>query len=166
MCVFFFCVFFFFLGGVEGEFGVCVFVCVVSSAAVCPLSRDGLFVRHRHKIIRLVVVCLWSVLSCLSLFVTQRGDLTSMAAVSGSLVFLQARQIKKLPSLFYSEHLWFCSFVILVLLWFKCHVLLEWFQTLLDIWLQSSSFTVLGNLEAKMKNFWIVISKEDEIRFL
>ncbi|MEQ2206560.1 hypothetical protein XENOCAPTIV_030983 [Xenoophorus captivus] len=52
--------FFFFPGwsGVEGEFGVCVFICVVSSAIACPFSRDGLFVTHRHKIIRLVVVCL------------------------------------------------------------------------------------------------------------
>lgn len=51
-------------GGGGGRWGgslECVFVCVClrqSSPTVCPLSRDGLFVRHRHKIIRLVVVCL------------------------------------------------------------------------------------------------------------
>lgn len=49
-------------GGMGGEFGacVCLFVFVSGSRLLqsAPFSRDGLFVRHRHKIIRLVVVCL------------------------------------------------------------------------------------------------------------
>ena len=44
-------------------------------------SCDGLFVGHRHKIIRLVVVCLSCVLSCPLSFVIQGGDEPSMAAV-------------------------------------------------------------------------------------
>lgn len=64
------------VGGWNGGSLECVFVCVCfrqSSPTLCPFSCDGLFVRHRHKIIRLVVVCLWSVLSCPSWFVIQRG---------------------------------------------------------------------------------------------
>lgn len=70
---------------------VCVFVCVYfrqSSPTVCPFSRDGLFMRHRHKKYQtghcLPLKCLeLSVLICHA-----EGDQSCMAAVWRSLISL------------------------------------------------------------------------------
>lgn len=83
------------LGGMGVVWSVCLFVLVSGRHLLqsAPFSCDGLFVRHRHKIIRPVVVCLWSVLSCRSRFVNQRGispvwllseDLSSLGFCTGN----------------------------------------------------------------------------------
>lgn len=87
---------------------VCVFVSGRRLLLPAPFSCDGLFVRRRHKIIRLVAVCLLKWLE-LSVPIRQlQGDQLSMAAVWRSLV-PRVFEIEgtKLPSVYYVGHVRF-----------------------------------------------------------
>lgn len=96
------------VGGMGVVWSVCLFVFVSGSRLLqsAPFSCDGLFVRHRHKIIRLVVVCLWSVLSCPSWFVNQRGisPVWLLSEDLSSLVFCNRSN-----KAYYVDHVWFHS---------------------------------------------------------
>lgn len=88
-------------GSLEREF-----VCVCHLLQSAPFTLDGLFARHRHKIIRPVVVCLWSVLSCPSWFVNHGGSAQYGCCLRISHLSCFVRRAANLMGDPYAAHVW------------------------------------------------------------